>query len=164
MSLAALLGYGKTEFTSILSTNVKIQPENLIIIGARSFAESEHQLLKQLGVKIYYIEDVNDLGLKRVLEESVNFFAERQIKYGVSFDLDVLDNTIIKSVGTSVKGGIGRKESLPSLSIFEGYSLVAFEIVDYNPSLDTSSEGINFINEMLIKIHRIGCPLSSVRD
>jgi len=152
MPLATLLGFGDSRLTGILSSGSKIKPENVILIGIRSFETAEFELLKALNVKIYFIEEVLARGFKVVLDEAITSISTRTDGYGVSFDLDVLDPKIIQAVGSPVPNGIDPKDALMAMDAFTKQPPIAFEIVEYNPKLDINLETFKFIKAFLKKM------------
>lgn len=71
MPVACLLGHGHSDLTSIISMSPKIKPENLVYIGARSYEDEEHNLLKNFDVKIYYMNDIKQRGLIPIFKEAL---------------------------------------------------------------------------------------------
>ena len=64
MSLAALLGHGRPALTNILSSHSKLKPENVYLIGVRSYEQAEQDLLERIGVKVFYMQEVAEKSLK----------------------------------------------------------------------------------------------------
>lgn len=91
MPVATLLGYGYPTLTNILHDTAKIKPENLCLIGTRSFESGEAALLKKLNVKIYDMEEIAKHGFKEVLQDAIHHVSRHTIGYGFSLDLDGLD-------------------------------------------------------------------------
>lgn len=138
MPLAVCLGLGHEELTAVHLNKVKIKKENLIIIGARSVDEGERQLIKELGIKVYTMHEIDRLGMAHVMEESLSYLAERQVDgLHLSLDLDGLDPMYTPGVGTPVPGGITYREShLAMEMIQESGLLTSVEFVEVNPILD----------------------------
>ncbi len=158
MPLAALMGYGDKRLTGILSTAPKVKPENTALIGIRSFEDPELQLAKQLGVTIYFIEDVIEKGLESILDEVINNLSRKTAGYGVSFDLDMVDPAFVKGTGTPVSNGVHADEAIAAMGLFVKHPPAAFELVEYNPLLDEDQETFRFIQNLLepltgIEIH-----------
>ena len=151
MPLAALMGYGDPRLTGVLTTKPKLLPENLVLIGIRSYESGEAALLHRLGVRIYFMDEVRKRGLKEVLQEAVAKVSQTTAGYGVSFDLDSLDPSRCPAVGTPVAGGLDPEELLASFSCFERLAPVAFEMVEYNPSLDKRGETARLLIPFLEK-------------
>ncbi|MER1986211.1 MAG: arginase [Solibacillus sp.] len=138
MPLAVSLGLGHPELTSILSGETKIKKENLIIIGARSVDEGERVLIKELGIKVYTMHEIDRLGMAYVMEEALSFLAQQHVDgLHLSLDLDALDPLYTPGVGTPVAGGITYREShLAMEMIQESELLTSAEFVEVNPILD----------------------------
>lgn len=134
MPLAALLGFGDPKMTKLLHDEPVLRPENICLIGIRSFEEGEMALLKRLNVKIFFIEEVFERGIKTVLQEAVEHVSRATEGFGVSLDLDVIDPLEAPGVGSPEAGGIPSADLIKALRIFHHHpQLKALEIVEYNP-------------------------------
>lgn len=150
MPVAHLLGYGYKEFVSILSQNPKLKPENLVYFGIRSFESAEEELLTKLGVKIYYQDMLNEANFKELfLAELSRLSSKPKTRLGISLDLDGLDPEDIAAVGTPVINGISSTEFLNTLKEFDLNKLIAFEITEYNPSLDQDGKSMAYILKLI---------------
>jgi arginase len=149
MPLAALLGYGDERLTKISSSKPKIKPENCALVGIRSYEPQEAEFLKKLNVKVYFTEEVQQRGLRAILEEILEDFSKRTIGYGVSFDLDAIDPSVVKAVGTPVPCGIDADEAIHAMSFFSKKPPLAFELVEYNPEMDTDGSTLKFTQKLL---------------
>lgn len=138
MPLATCLGLGHERLTSILHMAPKIKQENIVIIGGRSIDEGERALIKECGIKIYTMHEIDRLGMTHVMEETMKYFRARQIDgLHLSLDLDALDPLYTPGVGTPVAGGITYREShLAMEMIQESGLLTSTEFVEVNPILD----------------------------
>ena len=153
MPLAALLGSGDTHLINILSSNPKLKPQNIALIGVRSYEKEEADFLKQLNVHIYFMEDVKQRGLQQVIKEAINHVTAYSAGYGISFDLDSLDPIFADAVGTSVPFGLDLEEFLACFPIFQEMPPFAFELVEYNPDLDIQLSSLKTIKRILHKVH-----------
>ena len=138
MPLAVSLGLGHERLVNIANYSPKIKKENIIIIGARSIDEGERALIKQLGIKVYTMHEIDRLGMTRVMEESISYFKERHVDgVHLSLDLDALDPLYTPGVGTPVAGGISYREShLAMEMVQEAMFITSAEFVEVNPILD----------------------------
>ena len=152
MPLAALFGHGDPRLTNLLSPKAKIKPQNVALIGIRSFETGEMELLLQLGVRIYFMEEIEERGLETVMREAIELVSCHTIGYGVSFDLDSLDPSWTSAVGTPVPNGLNFQEFLACCALFQQTPPLAFELVEYNPSLDGDGKGFEVIREVLSAI------------
>lgn len=138
MPLATSIGLGHERLTSILHSEAKIQAENIIIIGGRSIDEGERVLIKERGIQVYTMHEIDRLGMTHVMEQTLAYFKDKQIDgLHLSLDLDALDPLYTPGVGTPVAGGITYREShLAMEMIQESGLLTSAEFVEVNPILD----------------------------
>lgn len=137
MPLACLLGHGERELTHIAGPSPKVRPEDVCVIGVRSYEQEEMSLLKMLGVRIYCMPEIRKRGFAEVLMEAVGIVKRKTAGFGISFDIDAFDPSVAAGTGTPVAGGLMREEVLPALvSWHDDPCLLALEIVEYNPHRD----------------------------
>lgn len=141
MPLATLLGKGAPELTHIVSSKPKIQPENICLIGIRSYEPAEKALLESMGVRVYYMENINQRGFNTVFQEALSLVSKNTTHIGFSIDLDGIDPDHAPGVGTPVDHGIYLDELLSSLDSMDKtikQKLIGVEIAEFNPELDQS--------------------------
>ena len=137
MPLAALLGHGDAALTDIDGTAPKLLPGHVCLIGVRSYETGEAALLKQLGVRVFTMDEVKRRGLAAVFDEALALVRRAAGGYGVSVDLDALDPDEEPGVGTPVPDGLRRAELAGALAqLADDPAFVAMEIVEYNPKRD----------------------------
>lgn len=151
MPLAALLGYGDPALTTIANAKPKLRPEHVALIGIRSYEAGEAELLRSLGVKIYYDHDIAERGLKEIFAEAHAIVNNGTAGYGLSLDLDGLAPDDAPAVGTPVEGGVSILELLPLLEKYmqRDFRFLGAEIVEFNPFLDKSNITLNNIVRIL---------------
>jgi arginase len=141
MPLAVSLGIGHETLTSIGGFTPKIKPENIVIIGARSLDEGERELIKEKGIKVYTMHEVDRLGMTNVIEDAVSYLKDRTDGVHLSLDLDGLDPSDAPGVGTPVNGGISYRESHLAMEMLEESGLItSAEFVEVNPILDEKNK------------------------
>jgi arginase len=149
MPLACLLGYGDAKLTQVMSRGPKVLPQDVCLIGVRSFESGEATLLRTLGVRIYFIDEVKRCGLREVFREAVAHVSQHTAGYGISLDLDALDPAEEAGVGSPVPGGLHRTELLAALeSVHADRKLLALEVVEYNPHRDKNYETAQAVREL----------------
>jgi arginase len=157
MPLAALLGYGADQFCHLKSANPILKPENVCLIGTRSYEEGEAALLHHLSVRIYTIQEVRERGLQVVLQEAIVRVASGTEGFGVSLDVDVLDPQEAPGVGSPERGGLAQEELLAALPLLsQDPRFIAFEMVEFNPQRDFQHKTLELclgILEALFKKH-----------
>ncbi len=137
MPLAALLGHGPNELSRLTREDPILHPEHLCIVGARSYEEGEHLLLKERGVRIFLQEEVAERGLHSIMEEAIEIVSKNTAGYGLSIDLDVLDPAEAPGVGSPEADGLQKAVLLEVLTLYKrDPNLKAIELVEYNPHHD----------------------------
>lgn len=140
MPVAALLGYGNKKLTHLFRENTKLKPENLCLIGIRSFEYEEAELLKNLGVTVYTNKDIEKEGLQVLLDRAHKQVTRSTSYFGFSIDLDGFDPEFAPGTGTPVASGINVPEFCRIISRWANDSqLIGYEIAEYNPHLDKDS-------------------------
>ena len=135
MPVAALLGFGDSRLSNILTPGPTLKPENIILMGIRSYEPEEHALLASLGVKIYTIDQVHEQGLHIIMQQSIDYLESKVNHFGISLDLDALDPENVPGVGTPVENGIKAKDLTNVFSQMSKDKLLCIEIAEYNPLL-----------------------------
>ncbi|MCY8000471.1 arginase [Bacillus haynesii] len=137
MPLAISLGIGHEGLTGIYGKEMKIKAENIVIIGARSLDDGEKELIRDKGIKVYTMHEIDRLGMTRVMEETIDYLRDRTDGVHLSLDLDALDPNDAPGVGTPVAGGISYRESHLAMEMLEESKLItSAEFVEVNPILD----------------------------
>lgn len=150
MPLACLLGQGDQAFTGILHAAPKFRPENVCLVGVRSFESGEAELLDKLGVKVYFMEEVRTRGIEIVLQEAVQHVGRHTMGYGISLDLDGIDPRDAPAVDVPEPDGIHAADLLKGLrQIVRDPRLLATEIVEFDPSHDINHQTEKLVAELL---------------
>lgn len=141
MPLAVSLGIGHPLLTNVAGFAPKIKPENIVLIGARSLDEGERVLLKEKGIKVYTMHEIDLLGMTQVMKESIDYLKDKTDGVHLSLDLDGLDPHDAPGVGTPVIGGISYRESHLAMELLAESSLItSAEFVEVNPILDDKNK------------------------
>lgn len=141
MPLAVSIGLGHPLLTNLSGYQPKVKPENIVIIGARSLDEGERELIKEKGIKVYTMHEIDRLGMTKVMEESIEYLKERTDGVHLSLDLDGLDPSDAPGVGTPVNGGISYRESHLAMEMLaEAHIVTSAEFVEVNPILDDKNK------------------------
>ena len=136
MPVAVLTGMGHEELTSI-GGNVFLKRENLVYVGSRDLDEGERKAMKEQGIKVFTMYEIDDMGIKKVMEEAIKIAGDGTDGIHVSFDLDAVDPEVAPGTGTKVPGGMGYRETHHALEMIAmSNKLVSVEFVEVNPLLD----------------------------
>ncbi len=154
MPLAHLLGHGDDELITILDNEPALKPENVCLIGVRSYESGEAKLLKSLGVKIFFSEEVHRLGIAEVLRQAYQHVSKNTCAVGISLDLDGIDPVDAPGVGCPVVNGIKGSALVQALrSEINDKDIMAIEIVEYNPIKDIDKKTAKLAVELFDAIY-----------
>jgi arginase len=151
MPLAALLGFGEPSLVNLLGEEgAVLNPAHVCLIGIRSYEAGEEALLKRLGVRVYYMEEVEERGFAAVFQEALQYVKQGTEGFGLSIDLDGFDPSEAPGVGTPASHGLKAAEVLPALSVVRQDPLFkALEVVEYNPDRDEKGKTLILLKEIL---------------
>ena len=149
MPLACLLGRGDSGLTA-LGGGIALQPQYVCLIGVRSYETHEAALLRQLGVRIYYMYEVARRGLAAALREALATVTTGTAGFGVTIDFDAIDPRDAPGVNTPVANGIRSRELAAALDCVTAHpALAAIEIAEYNPGRDPDGRTVAVVMQLL---------------
>lgn len=150
MPLAVSLGIGHTDLVNILGYAPKVKPEHIVIIGARSLDEGEKVLIREKGIRVYTMHEIDRLGMTKVMEECLSYLKNRTDGVHLSLDLDGIDPVDAPGVGTPVIGGISYRESHLAMEMLEEAQIItSAEFVEVNPILDDRNKTAEIAVELV---------------
>jgi arginase len=137
MPLAALLGMGPEALGNIFGYAPKILAENTALVGVREIDAAERENIRRAGVAVYTMRDIDERGMRAVIEEALSAAGRGTAGYHVSMDMDWIDPEDAPGVGTPVRGGATYREAHLAMEIIADHGrLLSFEIVEVNPVID----------------------------
>ena len=156
MPLAAVIGYGAPELTELGGFKPKVEPRNVAMVGIRELDSKERRLVKESGVHVFTMRDVDERGMREVMAEALRFASDETSGIAVSLDMDFVDPSDAPGVGTPVRGGVTYREAHLALEmIADSRAMVSFELVEINPVIDvqnkTASLGVELVCSALGK-------------
>lgn len=142
MPLAVSMGLGNDKLVNIHGYAPKVKPENIVIIGARSVDPGERELIREKGIKVFTMHEIDKLGMTEVMNQAMWYLRDREVDgVHLSLDLDGLDPLYTPGVGTPVPGGISYRESHLAMEMLASSNLItSAEFVEVNPILDEKNK------------------------
>ncbi len=151
MPLAAILGLGPAELGGIYNFSPKVQPENTVVIGVRDIDAREKENIHQVGIKVYTMRDIDERGMRTVIEEALRVVGRGTAGYHVSLDMDWIDPEDAPGVGTPVRGGASYREAHLAMEIIADHGrMTSFEIVEVNPVIDEHNRTADLAVELAL--------------
>jgi arginase len=140
MPLACCLGRGPRELTEILGFAPKVTGRNTVLIGLRDVDPREREVVRESGVTAFTMRDIDELGLRAVMDRAVAAASNGTAGFHLSLDMDVVDPDEAPGVGTPVRGGMTYREAhLAMETICDAARMISMEIVEVNPVLDEAN-------------------------
>jgi arginase len=153
MPIACLLGHGEPALTGLAGAEPAVAPDNLCLIGTRSWEDGEAALLARLGVRVIEMPEVKARGFAAALDEAIAIATRGTRRFGVSIDIDAFDPADITGTGLHVPDGLHPGEVLPALArLREQAALVGLEIAEYNPHQDRNGETVRLIGGLIAAV------------
>lgn len=138
MPLAVLLGFGEPRLTR---GRASVRPENVSILGARELDQGEKALIRELGVRVFTMSEVDERGVATCMDEALERAGDGTCGFHLSLDLDALDPAVAPGVGTPVRGGLTYREGhLVCEKASRSGGLLSLEVVELNPVLDDRNQ------------------------
>ncbi|MEO7325062.1 MAG: arginase [Dokdonella sp.] len=140
MPVACLCGFGPHALTELSGNSPAITPDRIRQIGIRSVDTGERKLVRDVGLEIFDMRYIDEVGMKRVMEEALLNLGEKDHLH-VSFDIDFLDPSIAPGVGTTIPGGPTYREAQLCMEMIADCGrLGSLDIMELNPSLDVRNQ------------------------
>jgi arginase len=150
MPVATLLGFGPDKLTGIGGKGPKLDPANIALVGIRSLDDGEKRRLKETGVQVHTMSDVDRHGILRIMKKALTRVTDGTDYVHVSFDLDAVDPTVAPGVGTPVKGGLDYREAHLIMELLHDSGVMtSLEMVEVNPILDQGNASATFAVELV---------------
>jgi arginase len=141
MPLATLLGFGHERLVGMGGFAPKVTRGNVCLIGIRDIDDRERKNVRESGIHAYTMRDVDERGMRAIMQEAIAFASEGTAGFHVSFDLDAMDPRDVPGTGTPVKGGINwREANLLMEMISDSNRMTSLEITELNPILDVKNQ------------------------
>jgi arginase len=139
----------------------QLLPSRLVYVGLRDVEEEEKKILTKLNIAAFYMADVDELGIVKVVEDAlacVDPCGKRNIQ--LSFDIDALDPFDAPATGCPVRGGLTLWEGLTLCTMVQRTGrLRAMDMVEVNPKLakdmEEADRTVNAANDIILAA--LGC-------
>ena len=150
MPLASIIGYGAPELVELAGVKPIVAPRNVALVGIRDLDARERRIVKESGVHIFTMRDIDERGMREVMAEALRFVTDETDGIAVSLDLDFVDPEDAPGVGTPVRGGVTYREAhLAMEMIADSEAVVSMEVVEINPVIDehnkTATLGVELV-------------------
>ncbi len=140
MPLAVLLGHGPKELVALAGDTPALDPRHVCVIGARDVDEGERRFVKENGLRVYAMSELDERGTAVCVREAVDRCLDGTVGIHLSFDLDGVDPQHAPGVGTAVQGGLDLREShLICEKVAATGKVLGVEMMELNPVIDSEN-------------------------
>jgi arginase len=137
MPLACAIGIGPSELTHMYGYAPKVDPGRVALVGIRDVDALERPHVKKSGVRAFTMRDIDEKGMRAVMEEALAIVLAGADGFHLSLDMDAVDPDLAPGVGTPVPGGLSYREAHLAMEMAgDSRKMVSMEIVEVNPILD----------------------------
>ena len=151
MPLACIAGMGPPELRDLSGYRPKVDPRNTVIVGLRDVDDMEKPHVRESGVRAFTMRDIDERGLRSVMEEAIRIASDGTAGFHLSLDMDVVDPVHAPGVGTPVRGGITYREAhLAMEMICDSRLMLALEVVEVNPVIDERNRTAELAVELVM--------------
>jgi arginase len=142
MPLAVLAGLGDLRLVQLWGEAVPVvDPQRVAVIGARDLDPGEKVNLREAGVMVQSMEQIDRLGMYQTVMKAIDRVSRDVDGIYLSFDMDALDPRHAPGVGTPVPAGLTQREAhLVCELAAETGKLVGMDLVEVNPILDVQNQ------------------------
>jgi len=151
MPLGAIMGLFPSPLSDLYGFSPKVQPQNCVLVGVRDVDHRERENIKKSGVHVFTMRDIDERGMRTVMEEALRLAGRGTVGYHVSLDLDWIDPEDAPGVGTPVWGGATYREGHLAMEIIADHGrMLSFEMVEVNPVLDERNQTAELAVELAL--------------
>ena len=148
MPLAALCGRGDRRLVELGGGGPAVRPEDVVLIGVRDLDGGEKRLMREAGMTVFTMKEIDQLGIPRVAEATLARLGSLP-RLHLSFDADVLDPEVAPGVGTPVAGGLTYREAHLLMELFaDADAVTSLDLVEVNPILDRENHTAQMMVEL----------------
>ena len=151
MPLACILGLGPPELAMMYGYQPKVQPGRTVIVGLRDVDREEKLRVRGSRVHAFTMRDIDERGLRSVMEEAIDMACDGTSGFHLSLDMDFVDPKDAPGVGTPVRGGATYREAhLAMEMICDSGNMLSMEVVEVNPVIDESNRTADLGVELIM--------------
>ena len=150
MPVAHLLGMGDHWLSHLSTAFPAVLPEHLVFVGLRDLDDAEKATIAELGLHAFTMRDIDERGLRSVMDEAVAIATHGTGGLHLSCDVDWIDPREAPGVGTPVRGGATLREAHLAMEIIhDSGALLAMDLVEINPILDRENHTAELAAELI---------------
>jgi arginase len=156
MPLAAVLGLGAPSLVNLAGHAPMVDGSRAALVGIRDVDPAERANVRATGIGAFTMRDIDERGMRSVMEEAIERAANGTSGVHVSFDVDGIDPDYAPGVGTPSPGGISYREAHLAMEMLADTGrVISADLVEVNPILDhrnaTAALAVELLSSLLGK-------------
>lgn len=151
MPLAHSLGIGHKDLLAVSEKVPMVDVSRAVLIGIRDLDPGEQQTIRELGIRAFTMRDIDEMGMRNVIQEAIRIATSGTEGFHLSFDVDSMDPSVAGGVGTPVRGGFTYREGHLAMEILhDSGKMLSMDITEVNPLLDSVNQTADLAVEMAL--------------
>jgi arginase len=156
MPLAVALGLGAPSLVNLAGFSPMVDGSRAALVGIRDVDPAERPNVRASGIGAFTMRDIDERGMRAVMDEAIKRATSGTAGIHVSFDLDGMDPDYAPGVGTPAAGGLSYREAHLAMEMLaDTGKVLSAELVEVNPILDnrnaTAILGVELLASLLGK-------------
>jgi arginase len=153
MPLAAALGLGAPSLVNLAGHSPMVDGSRSALVGIRDVDPPERANVRASGIGAFTMRDIDERGMRSVMEEAIKRATSGTAGIHVSFDVDGIDPDYAPGVGTPSPGGLSYREAHLAMEMLaDTGKVVSAELVEVNPILDHGNVTASLAVELLCSL------------
>ena len=153
MPYSAVCGAGPDIMACFDGKKNFVSTKNCVQIAGRDIDKYERIRMKEHGVTVFSIADIDRMGMPAVIEEAIKIASDGTEGIHVSFDVDAITPEAAPGTGTIVHSGLTLREAFYLVeTLAESGKVIALDMVEVNPMLDTKNQTGEIASELILSM------------
>lgn len=140
--LACVLGQARQDLLRHAAGRQSLDRDCIYVLCTRQTASPQDALVRRLGLRVAYADDLRKNGFQRLLSDAIAAIASQDEPIGLSIDLRALD------LGVGAAGPDGSALAAALRDVVPPGNLLGLEIVGYDPYVDLDGRRAELICEL----------------
>ncbi|MDE3197657.1 MAG: arginase [Acidobacteriota bacterium] len=151
MPLACIVGRGPGALVDLAGYRPMVDPHNVVLVGIRDVDQLERESVRETGVTAFTMRDVDERGMRSVMDEAIAIASSGTAGFHLSLDMDFVDPAYAPGVGTPVRGGATYREAHLAMEVIcDSGRMTSMEVVEVNPVIDEVNRTAELAVELIL--------------
>lgn len=150
MPFSAVCGWGPDSMVAFGQKPHFVPTAHCVQVAGHDFDEAEAARMKEAGMNVFPIHDVDRRGMSEVMKDAIRIASEGTVGIHLSFDVDAITPEYAPGTGTPVANGITAREAFLAVEmIAKSGKLLSMDLVEVNPILDERNKTGQLASELI---------------